>query len=92
MMVLYGQSSGPVPPIDLNVLNPKGSLYVTRPSLAFYAATPEELAWRAGDILAWLERGELSVRIDRVLPLRDAAEAHRALEGRQTMGKVLLSP
>ena len=92
MMVLFGQSSGPVPPIDLGILNVKGSIYVTRPSLAHYTATEDELEWRAGDILKWIAAGKLKLRIDRTFPLKDASEAHRALESRQTTGKVLLIP
>jgi len=92
MMVLFGQSSGPLPPFDLTVLNPKGSLYVTRPSLAHYTSTREELEWRAGDIFKWMSDGRLKLRIDRTFPLRDASEAHRVLEGRKTSGKVLLVP
>jgi NADPH2:quinone reductase len=92
MMVLFGQSSGPVPPIDLNILNPKGSLFVTRPTLGHYTATRDELLWRAGDLLKWIGAGELNVRIDRTLPLAEAGEAHRALESRATSGKVLLKP
>jgi NADPH2:quinone reductase len=92
MLVLYGQSSGPVPPFDLNVLNGKGSLYVTRPSLGHYVGTRDELEWRANDVLGWIAEGKLKIRIERTYPLKDAAEAHRALEGRQTTGKVLLIP
>jgi NADPH2:quinone reductase len=92
MIVLFGQSSGPVPPIDLNILNSKGSVYVTRPSLAHYAATPEELNLRAGDVLQWISDGKLKLRIDGTFPLAEAAEAHKALEGRRTMGKLLLLP
>ncbi len=92
MMVLFGQSSGPVPPVDLTVLNAKGSIYVTRPSLTHYAATQEEIDWRAGDILEWITEGKLDIRIDRSFPLAEAAKAHQALEGRQTKGKVLLIP
>ncbi len=92
MLVLYGQSSGPVPPFDLNHLNAKGSLYVTRPSLGHYVATREELDWRANDILSWIADGRLKIRIDRTFSLKDAAEAHCALESRQTSGKVLLLP
>ena len=92
MMVLFGQSSGPVAPVDPNLLNPKGALYLTRPSLAHYTSTHEELEWRATDILSWASTGKLKIRIDRTLPLKDAAEAHRALEGRVTSGKILLIP
>ncbi|MGH8905227.1 MAG: quinone oxidoreductase family protein [Egibacteraceae bacterium] len=91
-MVLYGASSGPVPPLDPQVLNHKGSLYLTRPNLAHYIASPEELAWRAGDLFAWIAAGELDVRIDRTWPLADAADAHRYIEAGQTRGKVLLLP
>lgn len=90
MMVLFGQSSGPVDPIDPQLLNRKGSLYLTRPSLVHYTATREELLARAGDVLGWVADGSLHVRIDRDLPLEQAAEAHRALEARRTAGKVLL--
>jgi NADPH2:quinone reductase len=92
MLVLYGQSSGPVPPFELSMLNAKGSLYVTRPSLGHYAFTREELEWRASDVLKWIADGKLKLRIDRTYLLKDAADAHRALEGRQTSGKVLLLP
>jgi NADPH2:quinone reductase len=91
-MVLFGQSSGKVPPFDLNILNPKGSLYVTRPSLGYYTATPEELLWRSGDLFNWLAAGELGLRIDRQLPMAEAAEAQRLLASRQTAGKLLLIP
>jgi NADPH2:quinone reductase len=92
LMVLFGQSSGPVPPIDLNILNGKGSLFVTRPSLAHYAATQEEIDWRAGDILEWVAEGKLKLRIDRTYDLSEAPQAHHALERRETKGKVLLMP
>lgn len=92
MMVLYGQSSGPVPPVDLSILNAKGSIYITRPSLAHYTSTREELNSRAADLLKWIAQGKLKVRIDRTFPLREAAKAHQALEARQTTGKVLLLP
>jgi NADPH2:quinone reductase len=91
-LVLFGQASGPVPPVDLNVLNAKGSLFVTRPSLAHYTANQEELNWRAGAILGWIAAGKLKLRIDRSYPLREAAQAHEALEGRRTAGKLLLIP
>jgi NADPH2:quinone reductase len=92
MLVLFGQSSGPVPPIDPQVLNSKGSLYLTRPTVANYAATREELSSRTTDLFRWIADGSLHVRIDRTYPLADAAKAHAALEGRQTRGKVLLIP
>jgi len=92
MLVLYGQSSGPVPPFDLQVLSQKGSLYVTRPKLGDYTRTRAELLERAGDVLGWVADGTLRVRIEHEFPLRDAAEAQRALEGRRTTGKVLLIP
>jgi NADPH2:quinone reductase len=92
MMVLFGQSSGSVPPLDLTALNQKGSLYVTRPGLPHYTATKEELRWRSGDVLQWAADKTLEVRIDRIFSLKEAAQAHRALEGRQTAGKVLLIP
>jgi NADPH2:quinone reductase len=92
MMVLFGQSSGPVAPIDPNILNPKGSLFLTRPNLAPHCATPEELHWRAGDVLGWIESGKLELRIDRTYPLSQAAQGHIDLEGRKTAGKILLIP
>jgi NADPH2:quinone reductase len=92
MMVLFGQSSGPVPPLDPQVLNRKGSLFLTRPTIAHYVATREELAARASELFAWIAEGWLKVHIDREFPLGDAAAAHSALESRQTVGKVLLVP
>ena len=91
-LVLYGQASGPVEPVNPQVLNAKGSLYLTRPTLAHYIATRDELAWRAGDLFSWMAAGELDVRIDRTLPLAEAAEAHRYIEAGETRGKVLLVP
>lgn len=92
MMTLFGQSSGAVPPFDLQTLNAKGGLFVTRPSLAHYTATREELQRRAGEVLGWVASGELEVRVDSSLPLAEAAEAHRRLGSRETSGKVLLTP
>jgi len=92
MMVLFGQSSGPVPPLDPQVLNRKGSLYLTRPTIAHYAATREELTARASELFSWIEDGWLRVHIDRTLPLGEASAAHAALESRRTVGKVLLVP
>lgn len=91
-LVLFGQSSGKVPPVDLGILNTKGSLFVTRPSLFHYVATRNDLLWRSSELFEWLAADELNVRIDRQLPLAEAAEAHRLLEGRQTAGKLLLIP
>ncbi|HMQ50493.1 MAG TPA: quinone oxidoreductase [Anaerolineae bacterium] len=91
-MVLFGQSSGKVPPFDPGVLGAKGSLFITRPSLFHYIAKRDDLLWRAGDLFKWLEAGQLKLRIDRQLALAEAAEAHRLLESRQTAGKVLLIP
>jgi NADPH2:quinone reductase len=89
-LALFGQSSGPVAPLDPSVLNAKGSLFLTRPSLAHHVLTREELLWRAGDILGWIASGALKLRIDRTYPLAEAASAHRDLEARKTTGKVLL--
>jgi NADPH2:quinone reductase len=91
-MVLYGQSSGPVPSFDLAQLGAKGSLFITRPSLAHYTLTREELLQRASDVLGWIGSGQLKLHIDQIFPLKDAAEAHRRLEGRQSTGKLLLVP
>jgi NADPH2:quinone reductase len=91
-LVLFGGSSGAVPPFDLIQLSQKGSLYITRPTLGHYTATREELEWRAGDVLSWVASGELKLRIHKTYSLADAAQAHRDLEGRKTMGKLLLIP
>jgi NADPH2:quinone reductase len=92
MMALFGQSSGPVEKIDPNILNPKGSLFLTRPSLAHHVLTRDELLWRSGDVLNWIGEGKLKLLIDRSYPLANAADAHRDLEGRKTTGKLLLIP
>ena len=91
MLALFGQSSGSVPPFDPSILNGKGSLYLTRPSLGHYLLSREELSWRAGDVLRWIDQGKLRLRIDHVYPLADAASAHRDLESRRTTGKLLLA-
>lgn len=91
-MVFFGQSSGPAPAIDPNILNAKGSLFLTRPSLFHYIATREELLRRAGEVLGWIAAGKLKLRVEKTFPLAEAAEAHRQLEGRKTTGKVLLIP
>lgn len=92
MLVLFGQSSGPVMPFDPQTLNRKGSLFLTRPTLNAYVATRDELLWRGGELLGWVQRGELTVRIGAEFPLDRTADAHRALNGRETTGKVVLTP
>lgn len=91
-MVLFGGSSGPVPPFDLIRLSQKGSLFVTRPTLAHYIATREELEWRAGEVMGWVESGKLKISVGHTHKLSQAAVAHQELEGRKTAGKVLLIP
>ncbi len=90
-MVLYGQASGVVPPIDPRILG-NGSLYLTRPGLGDYIATTEDLRQRAGAVLGWVQSGELELRVEHIFPLADAAEAHRQLASRATTGKLLLIP
>jgi NADPH2:quinone reductase len=92
MLVLFGQSSGPVPPVDPQILSQKGSLFLTRPTLVNYIATREELQQRASDLFGWIAAGTLRLRSEFEFPMKDAAEAHKALEGRKTTGKVLLIP
>lgn len=92
MMALFGQSSGPVEPVDPQILAQKGSLFLTRPTLAHYVATKTELLERASAVLGWVADGSLKVRIGREFPLAAAAEAHTELEARRTTGKVLLIP
>lgn len=91
-LVLFGGSSGAVPPFDLIKLSQKGSLFITRPTLGHYTLTREELEWRANDVLQSIARGELKLRIHKVYPLAEAEQAHRDLEGRKTTGKLLLKP
>ena len=91
-LVLYGAASGPVPPFDLQRLNPAGSLFVTRPTLAHYVASREELLWRAGDLFRWVSEGQLSVRVGARYPLGQAAQAQQDLAARRTTGKLLLLP
>ncbi len=91
-LVLFGNSSGPVPPFDPMLLATKGSLFLTRPGLNRYSATREEILARTTALFDWVGTGALTVRIDRVLPLAEAADAHRALESRSTTGKILLRP
>jgi NADPH2:quinone reductase len=91
LLALFGQSSGPVPPFDPTILNGKGSLYLTRPSLGHYLLTRSELLWRAGDVLGWISSGKLKLQIYRAYPLAEVAQAHRDLEGRKTSGKLVLT-
>lgn len=91
-LVLFGNSSGPVPPFNLGTLAAKGSLFVTRPTLLHYSSNREELLKRTSDLLNWIAAGELKLRIDKSFSLKEAAEAHRQLEARKTTGKVLLIP
>ena len=91
-LVLFGGSSGPVPPFDLIQLSQKGSLFMTRPTLAHYTATRAELEQRAGDLFTWIKEGQLKLRIAQTYPLVDAAKAHDDLEARKTAGKLLLIP
>ena len=92
LIALYGQSSGPIGQIDPQILNAKGSLFLTRPSLFHYIATREELQQRAGELFGWIRDGKLKLRMEFEFPLKDVGQAHRALEGRKTTGKVLLIP
>jgi NADPH2:quinone reductase len=92
MMVLYGQSSGQVEPMDPQLLSQKGSLFLTRPTLGSYTLTRAELLGRASDLFQWMASGRLNVRVDRTFTLSEAADAHRYMEGRETKGKVLLIP
>jgi NADPH2:quinone reductase len=92
MMAFFGQSSGPVGQIDPQILNQKGSLFLTRPSLGHYVSDPNELRWRASDLFQWIKNGKLKLHIHKTYHLEDAAQAHRDLESRQTTGKLLLKP
>src|SRR6266704_6632543 len=91
-LVLFGQSSGPVAPFDPGKLAGKGSLFLTRPSLAHYTLDRAELLERSGDLFSWIQSGKLKPRIEKVIPMKDAAEAQRQLEGRKTTGKIVLIP
>jgi NADPH2:quinone reductase len=89
-MALFGQSSGTISPVEAAALA-KNSLYFTRPVLGAYLLTREELLWRAGDVLQWIDKGQINLRIDRAYPMADVAQAHRDLEGRKTTGKLILT-
>jgi NADPH:quinone reductase len=92
LMVLYGQASGPVEPLDPQELNKAGSLFLTRPTLCHHVSERAELERRASDLFGWVASGELKVRVDRTFPLEEAADAHRYIEARNTHGKLLLTP
>jgi NADPH2:quinone reductase len=92
MLALYGAASGPVPPVDPQRLNSAGSVFLTRPSLAHYTATRDELTWRAGDIVDAIVSGSLRLRIGGRYPLAEARRAHEDLESRRSTGKLLLLP
>jgi len=92
MLVSFGQSSGPVGEIDPLLLSQKGSLFLTRPSLAHYVSDPAELQWRARDLFQWIASGKLQIRIHKTYKLEQAAQAHIDLESRKTTGKLLLIP
>jgi NADPH2:quinone reductase len=92
MMVVYGQASGPIPPVDTGLLSDKGCLYLTRVNLGTYTATRQELEARSGDVFGWVSTGQLQVHICAEYPLAEAAQAQAALEHRETIGKVLLVP
>jgi NADPH:quinone reductase len=91
LLALFGQSSGPVPPFNVSLLA-RNSLFMTRPSLAHYTATREELLERASDVFQWVQTGVLKIRMDQTFPLAQAAEAHIRLESRASTGKILLLP
>jgi NADPH2:quinone reductase len=92
MLVSFGQSSGPVAPVNPLVLSTKGSLFLTRPTLAHYTSTREELLYRAEELFDWETSGVLKVKIDQTFPLADVAKSHRRLESRASIGKILLIP
>ena len=91
-MVLYGNASGPVTEFNPATLGPKGSLFLTRPTLFDYVATREDLEWRSGEVLQWITEGKIKLRLEHFFPLAQAQQAHEALEGRKTTGKVILTP
>jgi NADPH2:quinone reductase len=92
VLVIFGQASGPVPPFDTAVLNAKGSLSLARPSLTHNVASHDDVLWRAGDLFRWIKAGKLKTQIAKTFSLADAADAHRELESRRSVGKILLIP
>jgi NADPH2:quinone reductase len=91
-LVIFGQASGPVPPFDTAILNAKGSLSLMRPSLTHHVVNHADVVWRAGDLFNWITAGRVNITIGNSFPLSAAAQAHRALESRQSVGKILLIP
>ena len=91
-MVLYGNASGPVTEFNPATLGPKGSLFLTRPTLFDYLATRKDLDWRSGDVFKWIGEGKLNMRLEHFYPLADAQQAHQDLEARKTTGKLILHP
>jgi NADPH2:quinone reductase len=89
---LFGASSGPVPPFDPQRLNPAGSLFLTRPTLVHYTRTPDEFGWRAGELLDAIANGTITITVSEHYPLAEAEQAHRDLQGRRTVGSVVLTP
>ena len=92
LMVSYGNASGPVPPLDLSLLSAKGSLFITRPSLATYTAKQEDLGRVANDLFSVVASGAVNIRVNQTFALKDAAAAHTALETRKTTGSTVLLP
>jgi NADPH:quinone reductase len=92
MMVLFGQASGPVPPLNAQILNQKGSLFLTRPSLFAHIATHEQLLKKIRDLTTWMKRGDLKIKIDKRFSLQQAGAAHDYMAGRGTKGKVIIVP
>ena len=91
-LALFGAASGPVPPFDPQRLNAAGSVFLTRPTLAHYTRTADEFAWRAGELLDAIAAGTINITVSERYPLADAAQAHRDLQGRKTVGSVVLVP
>jgi NADPH2:quinone reductase len=91
-LVVFGASSGPVPPFDVNELQNHGSAYLTRPTLGHYIATRDELLWRSSDLFSWIQAGKLRVRIERTYSLYEVGKAHQDLASRATAGKLLIEP
>ena len=91
-LALFGAASGPVPPVDPQRLNQAGSVYLTRPNLAHYTRTADEFGWRAGEVMDAIASGAITINVSNSYPLEDAAQAHRDLQGRKTVGSIVLVP